>query len=223
MRMPPFQPVWKNPPSRAEIRIIEELYAVGDGAPAIRRQVLGARLGLDVADQLEEMGIYDASAMTLQDTRELLKLAGEQLAEEEKEAAKPTGKEAGATVDDSGQTPRALPAIAAVLAKAAPVVLKSAPKLAKLTKLTKVFVPAEAWFFKVRATVLVRSIIKAPTPAHCRPHQESKNAFPLQHPLDSPVLLFSITDTHVTHFAAACVTLSGCLTAIKGLYEEQRA
>lgn len=145
MRVTPSQPTWENPPTRAEMRIIEELYAFGDGAPAIRRQVLGARLGLDVADQLEEMGIYDASAMTLQDTRELLKLAAVQLEEEEKEDAvelaggKATGTATATEEEDvAGQTSRALPAIAAVLAKAAPVLLKSAPKLAKLTKLTKV-------------------------------------------------------------------------------------
>lgn len=73
----PIQP-WKNPPTRAEIRIVEELYAMGEGAPPIRQQVLGARLGLDVADQLEEMGIYDASNMTQEDARELTSKATEQ-------------------------------------------------------------------------------------------------------------------------------------------------
>lgn len=69
---------WKNPPTRAEVRIVEELYSIGEGAPAIRQQVLGARLGLDVADQLEEMGIFDASTMTQQDARELTNAATEE-------------------------------------------------------------------------------------------------------------------------------------------------
>lgn len=73
------QKPWKNPPTRAEIRVIEELYAIGEGAPAIRQQVLNVRLTLDVADQLEDMGIYNASTMTQEDTRRLTELATEQL------------------------------------------------------------------------------------------------------------------------------------------------
>ncbi|CAN0246322.1 unnamed protein product, partial [Ectocarpus sp. 12 AP-2014] len=130
-------PLWQNPPSRAEVRIIEELYAVGDGAPPIRRQVLGARLGLDVADQLEEMGIYDASSMSLEDTRELIELATEQLESEEKEAAAKDGRAGAKEEPDVGYTSRALPAVAAVVSKVAPAVLKGAPKLASLSKLTK--------------------------------------------------------------------------------------
>lgn len=138
------QPLWENPPSRAEVRIVEELYAVGDGAPPIRRQVLGARLGLDVADQLEEMGIYDASSMSVEDTRELIELATEQLESEEKEAVA-VAKDGGAAAKnepDVGYTSRALPAVAAVVSKVAPAVLKSAPKLASLSKLTKVILSA---------------------------------------------------------------------------------
>lgn len=70
---------WENPPSRGEIRIIEELFAVGQGAPLIRQHVLGVRLGLDVAEQLEDMGIYESSALTPSDTRKLSHLAHQQL------------------------------------------------------------------------------------------------------------------------------------------------
>lgn len=88
---PEFQPVpttpsqtpWEHPPSSAEIRIVEELYAVGEGAPIIRQQVLGVRLSLDVAEQLEDMGIYDASTMTSADVRRLTDFAQEQLRKEE--------------------------------------------------------------------------------------------------------------------------------------------
>lgn len=104
--------------------------------------MLGARLGLDVADQLEEMGIYDASSMSLEDTRELIELATEQLESEEKEAAAKDAGEAAKKEPDVGYTSRALPAVAAVVAKVAPAVLKSAPKLASLSKLTKVILSA---------------------------------------------------------------------------------
>lgn len=83
------QKPWKNPPTRAEVRIVEELYAIGEGAPAIRQQVLSVRLRLDVADQLEEMGIFDASTMTAEDARTLTDLATQQLnAEKEKVTAR---------------------------------------------------------------------------------------------------------------------------------------
>lgn len=49
--------------------------------------MLSVRLGLDVADQLEEMGIFDASAMTPEDTRKLTDLATVQLKQEQEEAA----------------------------------------------------------------------------------------------------------------------------------------
>lgn len=82
---PPQKP-WEHPPSSAEIRIVEELYAVGEGAPMIRQQVLGVRLGLDVAEQLEDMGIYDAATMTSVDARHFTCLAYKQLRKEEAEA-----------------------------------------------------------------------------------------------------------------------------------------
>ncbi|CAM9095802.1 unnamed protein product, partial [Laminaria digitata] len=129
---------WANPPTRAEIRIIQELYAFGEGAPIIRRQVLSVRLGLDVADQLEEMGIFDASAMTPEDTRKLTDLATVQLKQEQEEAAsaaqqQSAEEDAPASV---GSTPRALPGLVAIAAKLAPTVLKVLPKLSALTKLT---------------------------------------------------------------------------------------
>lgn len=94
---PPPQTPWEHPLSSAEIRIVEELYAVGEGAPAIRQQVLSIRLGLDVAEQLEEMGIYDAGTMTPADRRQLIELVLEQLAKDEAEAA---AAEIGVEQDD---------------------------------------------------------------------------------------------------------------------------
>lgn len=44
--------------------------------------MLGVRLGLDVADQLEEMGIFDASTMTAEDARKLTEMAEQQLLDE---------------------------------------------------------------------------------------------------------------------------------------------
>lgn len=55
------QNTFDNPPTVTEIRIIEELYAIGEGAPPIRAQVLAFRMSLDVADELETRRIYDAS------------------------------------------------------------------------------------------------------------------------------------------------------------------
>lgn len=60
------QNTFDNPPTGTELRIIQELYSVGEGAPAIRAQVLGFRMSLDVADELENMGIYDASQVILE-------------------------------------------------------------------------------------------------------------------------------------------------------------
>ncbi|CAM9286827.1 unnamed protein product, partial [Laminaria digitata] len=134
---------WKNPPTRAEVRIVEELYAIGEGAPAIRQQVLSVRLGLDVADQLEEMGIFDASTMTAEDARTLTNLATQQLIAEKEKVAARMGKlniKAPPLVEDApppdGSTARALPALAGIAARLAPTLLKAVPKLTKLTKLT---------------------------------------------------------------------------------------
>lgn len=51
---------------------------------------MSVRLGLDVADELEEMGIYDASTMTVEDTRLLIGRATTQLEEEEAAEAEAT-------------------------------------------------------------------------------------------------------------------------------------
>lgn len=59
------QKAYDNPPTVTEIRIIEELYSIGEGAPPIRAQVLGFRMSLDVADELESIAIYDASQVCL--------------------------------------------------------------------------------------------------------------------------------------------------------------
>ncbi|CAM9586326.1 unnamed protein product [Ectocarpus fasciculatus] len=78
--------VFDNPPTSTELRIVKELYSVGDGAPAIRAQVLSYRMSLDVADELENMGIYDASQITATDQRSLLLRAQEKVEAEEREA-----------------------------------------------------------------------------------------------------------------------------------------
>lgn len=75
---PPQTPL-KHPLSSAEIRIVKVLYAVGEGAPMIRQQVLDCHLGLDVSEQLEEAEIYDATARG--DTGHLISLAVEKLRE----------------------------------------------------------------------------------------------------------------------------------------------
>lgn len=54
--------------------------------------MLSVRLGLDVADQLEEMGIFDASTMTPEDARQLTNLATKQLAEEQANSISAAGK-----------------------------------------------------------------------------------------------------------------------------------
>lgn len=69
----------KHPLSSAEIRIVKKLYAIGEGAPMIRQQVLDCGLGLDVAEQLEKAEIYDATARG--DTGRLISLAVEKLRE----------------------------------------------------------------------------------------------------------------------------------------------
>eukprot|EP00903_Cladosiphon_okamuranus_P018216 g16755.t1 len=134
---------WKNPPTRAEIRIIEELYSVGEGAPAIRQQVLDARLGLDVADELEDMGIYDATEFTLEDIRILVGRATTQLEQEEAAGAKEAAKAAGeAEVErrpfaGSSRARRRCGEGRSYRCKAPSLRRKAAPKLTKLTKLIK--------------------------------------------------------------------------------------
>lgn len=98
---PSWQRPWKNPPTRVEIRIIEELYSFGEGAPPIRQQVLDVRLGLDVADQLEDMGIYDASNLTMEDTRILVGQAITQLEQEEAADAEAATKAADEAAEEA--------------------------------------------------------------------------------------------------------------------------
>ncbi|CAM9461459.1 unnamed protein product, partial [Ectocarpus fasciculatus] len=74
-----------NPPTSTELRIVKELYSIGDGAPPIRAQVLHYRMSLDVADELENMGIYDASQITASDQRRLLLRAKDKVEAEEEE------------------------------------------------------------------------------------------------------------------------------------------
>eukprot|EP00752_Nemacystus_decipiens_P016983 g15208.t1 len=143
-----------NPPTLTEIRIIEELFAIGEGAPPIRAQVLAFRMTLDVADELETRRIYDASQMTEADRRTLLFLAQERVREaedaeggEEDEDSKPgvttpafqaIAAQAQARTEPPEIRSRAIPALAGVAASAAakavlPKLISGASKLTAAT------------------------------------------------------------------------------------------
>eukprot|EP00903_Cladosiphon_okamuranus_P010618 g10041.t1 len=59
-------PVVKPPPalSRGEVKVLQDLYAVGGDAPPIRKQAIDFGLGLDAAGQLESEGILTSSNLT---------------------------------------------------------------------------------------------------------------------------------------------------------------
>lgn len=50
--------------SKGEVRVLENLYAVGPDAPPIRKQAIDFGLGLDAAGQLEEEGVLTSSDLT---------------------------------------------------------------------------------------------------------------------------------------------------------------
>lgn len=50
--------------TRGQLNIVAELFASGDGVPKVRKQVLEARLDLDVADQLERRKIFSVLQIT---------------------------------------------------------------------------------------------------------------------------------------------------------------
>eukprot|EP00752_Nemacystus_decipiens_P018566 g16645.t1 len=143
-----------NPPTLTEIRIIEELFAIGEGAPPIRAQVLAFRMTLDVADELETRRIYDASQMTEADRRRLLFLAQQRVQDaedaeggEEDEDSKPgvttpafqaIAAQAQARTEPPEIRSRAIPALAGVAASAAakavlPKLISGASKLTAAT------------------------------------------------------------------------------------------
>eukprot|EP00903_Cladosiphon_okamuranus_P009929 g9426.t1 len=138
---------FENPPTVTEIRIIEELYSIGEGAPAIRAQVLAFRMSLDVADELESRRIYDASEMTEADQRRLL-FRAQQRVEDAKDAEdavedgdSKSGIAASAFTYPTAQArtvepeirSRAIPALAGVAAKTVLPKLFSASKLTAAT------------------------------------------------------------------------------------------
>ncbi|CAM9438579.1 unnamed protein product [Sphacelaria rigidula] len=133
-----FKFVYDNPPTSVELRIVKELFSVGEGTPPIRAQVLSYRMDLDVADELEEMGIYDARMITQTDERRLILRAKEKLEEEEAEEAAREQAEAERLVATPRSTSRALPALAAVATQLGALAAGALPKLGTLSRLTSI-------------------------------------------------------------------------------------